>query len=194
LELIRILLVEDDPFWQHNLTEDLNKEPDLQVVRVASTKEEAVKAAHELEIDIVLMDINLSDNRLDGLEATREIYSSVKRDMKVIMLTSLEDRSVITQSFQSGAVNFMNKSSFADVVQTIRNAHANKAGIHQDAAAALISEVQMMALTPTEREVFDLWEQGYNKSEIASMLHKSFHTIKSQLKSIKSKLTFRPRL
>jgi len=193
MKAIRVMLVEDDPFWQSNLSNDLNREPDIQVVHIASTKEEAIRAAQELEIDLILMDINLTENQLDGLEATREIYTTVRREIKVIMLTSLNDRTVITQAFQNGAINFMNKSSCADVVAAIRDAVNNKTGIHPDAAAAVISQIQLMSLTPMEREVYDLWEQGHSKNEIAEKLHKSFNTVKTQLKSLKSKLPFRPR-
>ncbi|WP_456363398.1 helix-turn-helix transcriptional regulator [Priestia aryabhattai] len=43
-------------------------------------------------------------------------------------------------------------------------------------------------LTPTEREVYTLREQGLNKSQIADKLYKSVETIKRQLRIIKSKM------
>jgi DNA-binding CsgD family transcriptional regulator len=47
-----------------------------------------------------------------------------------------------------------------------------------------------MELSPMEREVFDLRKEGLSKQQISDKLHKSTNTIKSQLKSIKNKLTY----
>ena len=97
---IKVMLVEDDPFWQQALSEVFNQEPDIEVVRVASSKEEALPAAQEGGMDVVLMDINLTENRLDGLEAVREIMSSVgQAGPKIIMLTSLQEKDIIVRSF-----------------------------------------------------------------------------------------------
>ncbi|MNW05252.1 Bacterial regulatory protein, luxR family [compost metagenome] len=46
-----------------------------------------------------------------------------------------------------------------------------------------------MELTSSEREVFDLRKNGLSKRQISEQLHKSTNTIKSQLRSIKNKLT-----
>ncbi|MNJ05051.1 Bacterial regulatory protein, luxR family [compost metagenome] len=51
------------------------------------------------------------------------------------------------------------------------------------------NEVQLMELSPTEREVFDLRKTGLSKRQISERLHKSTNTIKTQLRSIKNKLT-----
>ncbi|UUZ94171.1 hypothetical protein LJK87_06020 [Paenibacillus sp. P25] len=42
---IKVMLVEDDPFWQQTLAADLNELEDIEVVYTAATKEEACGAA-----------------------------------------------------------------------------------------------------------------------------------------------------
>ncbi|MBD0379930.1 response regulator transcription factor [Paenibacillus sedimenti] len=185
---IRVMLVEDDPFWQQTLAADLNEEEDIEVNHIASTKEEALLKGSSGEIDVVLMDINLTENRLDGLEATRELALSDLNDLKIIMLTSLQDRDVIVKSFQHGANNFITKSNYKDIVQAIRDAYAGKPSIHSDAAPILVKEIQLNQLTPAEREIYDLKEKGMNKTQISEALNKSVSTIKTQIKSIKNKL------
>lgn len=187
---IKVMLVEDDPFWQNHIACDLNQVSDIEVVCTAATKEECLHAVQSVDCDVVLMDINLTSNQLDGLDAAQEIRQ-MPHPAKIIMLTSLHEAEVVVRSFQCGATNFINKSSLSDVVQAIRDAHANKSSIHPDAAASLIHEIQLMALTPMEREVYELKQQGMNKSEISRVLHKSFNTVKTQMKSIRSKLGIR---
>ncbi|MGO4544644.1 response regulator [Paenibacillus sp. 2TAB23] len=187
---IRVMLVEDDPFWQQNLSSDLAEEQDIEVVAVVSTRESAVETALRESIDIILMDINLTGNNLDGLDAMKEILSRIDADtVKVIMLTSLTEREIIMKSFQIGALNYITKQSYKDIVRAIREAHQDRSTIHADAARIMRSEIQLMELSPMEREVFDLRKEGLSKQQISDKLHKSTNTIKSQLKSIKNKLT-----
>lgn len=191
MDRIRVMLVEDDPFWQQNISADLSEEPDIEVVAVAGTKEEAVESALRYPLDIILMDINLTGNNLDGLEASREIISRLyEQGIKVIMLTSLTEKEIIMKSFQYGALNYITKLSYKDIVLAIREAYEDRSTIHADAARVMRSEIQLMELSPMEREVFDLRKEGLSKQQISDKLHKSTNTIKSQLKSIKNKLTY----
>lgn len=188
MKKIKVMLVEDDTFWQRRLSVDLGWEEDIEVVNIASTKEEALAAAKAIDLDVVLMDIHLAADRLDGLEATREILNAKPGQVKVIMLTSLDEQAVIIKSFQNGAVNFINKSNYRDIVQAIRDADRNTPSIHPDAIPAVMKEMQLSILTPTEKEVYILKEKGLSKTEISNRLHKSVSTIKTQLRHIKNKL------
>lgn len=188
MEPIKVMLVEDDPFWQRTLAEDLAGEPDLAVVRVASTKEEACSFAEQALVDVVLMDINLTENRLDGLEAARELKLKSGRELKVIMLTSLQEKEIVVRSFRNGAHNFITKASYKDIVQAIRDAHAGRPALHPDAVPALVQEVRLAQLTPSERELFEMRERGLSRSQISAALNKSINTVKTQLRSIREKL------
>ncbi|GJM79390.1 DNA-binding response regulator [Paenibacillus sp. HMSSN-139] len=190
MEPIRVMLVEDDPFWRDHISADLAEESDIEVAALATTKEEAIEAATRQTLDVVLMDINLTGNNLDGLEAAEHILRiPAQETVKVIMLTSISEADVIMKSFRLGALNYINKSSCKDILQAIRDAHRGRASIHCDAARVMRNEVQLMELTPMEREVFDLRRNGLSKREISEKLQKSANTIKSQLRSIKNKLT-----
>jgi two-component system, NarL family, response regulator DevR len=186
--IINVMLVEDDPFWRTTLENDLNCETDIQVVAVAMSREEAVAAVKSVIIDVVLMDLNLTASNLDGLDASREILQTVKTPLKIIMFTSFRDKEAILDSFRSGAINYISKNNYQDIVRAIRDAYADRSNIHPDAAAELIKELRLSILTPMEREVFELKQLGLNKTQISEKLHKTVNTIKSQLRSIKDKL------
>ncbi len=80
----RILVVEDDQIIQLDLRRHL-KQLEYVVVGAASSGEEAVTKAAQLEPDLVLMDIRLR-GAMDGIEAARQIRSA--RDVPVIYLTA----------------------------------------------------------------------------------------------------------
>lgn len=55
------------------LAEFLNDQADLQVIATAATKDRAIAFCADNQVDVVLMDINLTGNNLDGIEATLEL-------------------------------------------------------------------------------------------------------------------------
>lgn len=188
---IKVFLVEDDPFWQSRLSQDLNAEAGIEVVGAASSREEAISVLRRTEADVVLLDINLTENHLDGLDAARDInrLSTESHPIRIVMLTSIDEEDVILRSFQNGATNFITKSSCNDILHAIRDAYSGRSSIHPDAAPALIREMQLNVLTPVEKEVYKLKEKGLSKNQISEKLYKSVNTIKTQLKSIKNKLS-----
>ncbi|MBD0379943.1 response regulator transcription factor [Paenibacillus sedimenti] len=188
MDKIRVLLVEDDPFWIENISRELRVEADIAWAGTASTREEAVQVVAQEAIDVVLMDINLTENRLDGIEAAQDIRREFGDRIPIIMLTSLKEKDVVMTSFKSGAVNYITKASYPDIVEAIRAAHRGRASIHPDAAAIMRQEVKLMDLSPSEREIYELKRQGYNKTQISERLHKSLNTVKTQLRSIRNKL------
>ena len=193
--MIKVLLVEDEPFSQENLKRDLNREIDIEVVDIVSTKEDAIAASTSKEIDVILMDIHLSRHYMDGIEAVKEICRLVDHKHKIIMLTSSTSEEVMLQSFEYGAVNYITKSNYQDIVGAIREAYRDQSSIHPDVADVLRHgfreakrEIKLQSLTTEERKVYELREQGLSKPKIAEHLHKSLNTVKNQLKSIREKL------
>lgn len=189
---IHVFLVEDDPDWIKSMTVFLNAQEDMIVAGAAESPEQAIAMAQVLSFDIVLMDIQLTAGRLDGIYAAAEILER-KPDAKVIMLTSLDDELVIMQSYTAGAVNYIEKSNFEELPAAIRSA------VHQPGSmevllkefARLKREEQLRSLTPAEREVFDLLDEGYTHSQMEKKLFKTESTLKNQINKILKKLGVR---
>lgn len=190
MEKIKIMLVEDDVRWQKDLADDLSSESDFEMIKVASRKEEAVEAARDLPLDIILMDINLTGNNLDGIDAAFEI-SQMNKPIKIIMLTALAETEVIVKSIENGAVNYVNKSSFRDIAAVIRKAHHNENSLHSDATAAILREIRLQSLTPTEKKIFTLKEEGLTRKQMAQHFHTTMDTIATHIKNISRKLKTR---
>ncbi|WP_372011612.1 response regulator [Paenibacillus chitinolyticus] len=188
MELIKVLLVEDDPDWIKAMTSYLNKEDDLLVVGAAVHPDEAVSMAAKLDFDVVLMDIQLTDRGLDGIYTAVEILEL--RPAKIIMLTSMSDEHVMTEAFTAGAVNYIEKTRFREVPHAIRSAYRHPAAM--DALlkefSRLKREEQLKKLTTAEREVYELIEEGYTQSQIEKKLVKAESTLKNQVNKMLKKL------
>lgn len=83
----RILLVEDDAIVARDVAETFD-DLGYEIRGPVATGKEAIQAAREQELDLVLMDIRLS-GELDGVDAAREIRSH--SDVPVVYLTAYAD-------------------------------------------------------------------------------------------------------
>ncbi|MGM2306098.1 response regulator [Bacillus paranthracis] len=188
---IRLMIVEDDEVWMKCLTNFIEKEDDLVVVKKAYNKEQAIDNVSEM-IDVVLLDLTLDDDpaNLSGLEVVSLLKE--KGFNRIIMLTSWDEEEVILKAFDEGAMNYVNKTSYRDIPRVVREAFVNKVSIHPDVSSvvikALTTERKISVLTPSERQVYTLKEKGLNKVQIADVLFKSVETIKKQLKKINDKI------
>src|SRR5665647_871753 len=188
MDKIQVAIVEDDLGWLKALTSFLNKQDDILVEGTATNREDAVNLARTSIFDVIIMDINLNENKRDGILAAVEILQSVK--VKIIMLTSLKDDEIITDSFTAGAVNYISKENYEEIPNAIRAAFHNDSPIEVllGEYSKLKRDEQLKDLSSSEKQVFDLLEQGYSKSRIELTLFKTANTVKSQVKQILRKL------
>ncbi|GGA03478.1 hypothetical protein GCM10008018_56850 [Paenibacillus marchantiophytorum] len=61
--------MEDDPIWLKCISDYLERETDMKGGYRASSKVEAIQICREVCPDVVLMDIHLSDGKLEGIDA-----------------------------------------------------------------------------------------------------------------------------
>lgn len=196
MDRIKVFLVEDDPVWRDSLSAYIEQERDLQLIGTASCKEEAIQLYALLDPDVVLMDIVLTDKDVDGLDAAAELLAI--KPAKVIMLTSLDEEEVIMDAFIIGAVNYVTKAHFKEIPDAIRAAYQNRGSIHPDAAGILRSEFTRLKreelqkmLTPAEKEILQLIEQGHSKNQMTHLLNIALNTIKKHVSRIVKKLGVR---
>lgn len=194
MDQIRVMLVEDDPVWLSGFQDLINQQEDMAVVATASTKEEALQRHIKGQIDVMVLDINLTENNLDGVEVALEIMD--RGDMtKVIMMTSLTQEEVVVDSFSAGAVNYINKLHFKEIAPAIRAAFHNQSSIHPSAAQVLRQEFLRLkreedqnVLTASEKEILQRIHNGETQTEMEKNLFISKRTIKNHINRILKKM------
>ena len=86
MEKIRVLVVDDSFVVRRVVTEEIEAQPDLEVVGSAATGRIALDKVTQLAPDLIVLDIEMPD--MDGLTALTHLHRSHPRT-PVIMFSSL---------------------------------------------------------------------------------------------------------
>lgn len=187
---IRILLADDHSVVRQGLKMFLGLDPELEVIGEASNGEEALRLAHELQPDVVLMDLLMPV--MDGITAIGHIRRELP-DVEVIALTSvLEDASVVG-AVRAGAIGYLLKDTQDEELRrAIKAAAQGQVQLSPQAAARLMREMRQPEapepLTDREQEVLVLLAKGRANKEIARDLQIGEKTVKTHVSNILSKL------
>ena len=118
---IRISIVDNSKVIRESLKLMLETEPDFEIVGMANDGKAAIELVEARKPDVVLMDIEMP--RLNGISSTG-IISERFSDTKVLVFSSHEENSYITQSLEAGAKGyFLKKTAIEEVVRGIKNVH-----------------------------------------------------------------------
>ncbi len=195
-QLLRLLIVDDHEVVRLGMRALLERHPTFTVVGEASTQEEAVTIAEELQPDIVLMDIRLAGG--SGIEACQQIKERLPLT-KVIMLTSFAEDELLFAAIRAGATGYLLKQiAGGDVIRAIEGAARGESMLDPSLTQRVFFEVRrsikkeeavaFQDLTSQERQVLLLIAEGRTNREIAAELFLSEGTVRNYVSSILSKL------
>src|SRR5918998_446944 len=108
MDTLRILVAEDHPLFRKGVISLLSSVPDFEVVGEATTGEEAVVRAEQLQPDVVLMDLQMPE--VNGIEATRRILQE-SPSIRVLVVTLFEDEDSVFMALRAGARGYVLKDA-----------------------------------------------------------------------------------
>ncbi len=111
--MIRTMIVDDSAVVRAMLKQVMGDDPRFQVVCMAENGEKAVQKALENEPDLIVMDYHMPV--MDGLMATKEIFSRSSTPPAVVMFSTEQDSSVKDACRKQGVLEFVEKPSLVSM-------------------------------------------------------------------------------
>lgn len=204
---VSVLLADDQALIRAGFAALIGSAADMVVVGEAADGAEAVRLAHELRPDVVLMDIRMPG--MDGLAATEAITRDASLDnAHILILTTFEADDYVLSALRAGASGFLGKGvEPVELLDAIRIIAAGDSLLSPAATKALIARylaqpepgrpdavtTELDALTEREREIVALAAQGLSNQAIAEKLFLSPLTAKTHVNRAMTKLGARDR-
>jgi len=191
---LRVLLADDQPLFRDGL-HNLLAARGIVVVGAAANGAEAVKLAHDLQPDVVIMDIHMPV--LDGLAAMAQIKQATPQ-IKVLMLTVAESDAPLMDALRRGASGYLLKNLDAQTLFTmLAQLRRGETVLTPSMATHLVRQFAGgetdAALTARQRELLSLMAQGFTYREIAAQVHLSESAVKYNAGQIIDRLHARTR-
>lgn len=193
---IRVLLADAHPMVSAGAALVLGNMDGIDVVGTVGDAWEAARAAEELSLDVVLMDIDLLEPT--GLGPIQRILSEAS-EPSVLILTSDDRADTLHMALATGASGYVFKwASIESFALAIRAAFTKQAFIIPRAARRLVERTLaahpgdriavLDKLSPRELQVLSLLAEPYANNEIADILRISPYTVRTHCQRIMKKL------
>jgi DNA-binding NarL/FixJ family response regulator len=194
MKKIKILIADDHPMMREALQTALAEEPDMEVIGEAGNGVEALELARKLAPDLILMDLLMP--QMGGLEAVARLQEDLPQ-VKIMVVSSLEDEGKILDSVKAGALGYFPKSApRAYLLEGIRKVADGIPYLPAGIAAKLFKGLREMKPAPAQRsaidepltvrqeEILSMVGEGRSDREIGEALHLTEATVRSHVHNI----------
>jgi DNA-binding NarL/FixJ family response regulator len=198
---ISLVLADDHPLVLDGLEQLFRLEQDFQVVARCRDGEEALKALHTHQPDVLVLDIRMP--KRDGLEVLRAMRTEQLTSRVVLLTASLEEEQLV-EALHLGVGGIVLKEMAPQLlVEAVREIHAggrwlDRSSVHRALGKLLQrdagSREAAQHLTPRELEIVRMVASGLRNKAIAEQLVISEGTVKIHLHNIYQKLGVSGRL
>lgn len=112
-EPIKVLITDDHVLYRAGVKTALSAKKDVKVIAEADNGMHLLNMLKMIQPDVILLDIQMPV--MDGIAALPEIKKNWPH-IKVIMLTMMDDHSMITKLMELGANSYLSKTSDSEVI------------------------------------------------------------------------------
>jgi len=199
VDKIRILLVDDHRVMRQGVRMLLELQPDFEVVTEAGTGAEALEVIDRTTLDIVLLDLKLTD--MSGTQVCR-LATQRHPDLSVLILTAISDGPDVLECIDAGAKGYVLKDvDVEELGRTIRAIHRGESVLDPKVTRAVLDRARnpgaaasgRSALTDQERVIVGLIAEGLTNKEIGEKLYMSASAVKFHISDIMQKLDVKRR-
>jgi len=191
LSTIRVFVVDDHQVVRMGLKTMLESAPDISVVGVAESAQEAIERIPTIEVDVLLTDLRMAGMNGEELIA---ILRKSRPNLRCAVLTNYHSDEDVFSAMKAGALAYILKTApMEHVIEAIRTVHSGQRSIPPHIAQQLAQRALRNELSSRENEILQLVAQGLKNKEIADKLCISEYTARNHVISLLEKLGTRDR-
>ena len=112
-EPIKIIIADDHVLYRAGVKTALSAKADVKVIGEADNGNHLLNMLKMIPVDVILLDIQMPI--MDGITALPEI-KKIAPNAKIIMLTMMEDHSMVTKLMELGANSYLPKTSDIEII------------------------------------------------------------------------------
>jgi DNA-binding NarL/FixJ family response regulator len=193
---VRLLIADDHRIMLDGIVSLLQTDEDILVAGIAANGYEVLEQVSEHDFDVCLLDINMPG--LDGMETTK-LLKEKKPDLKIIILTTYDDKEIIAQMLEYGVSGYLLKnSSKQELTEAIKKVAGGGFYFSDEVHASIMknytrqlkekrNSAEVITLTKREQEILQLLALEYTNEKIAEALIISYRTVETHRKNIMQK-------
>ncbi|MEM9544703.1 MAG: response regulator transcription factor [Bacteroidota bacterium] len=180
---IAVGIIDDHKLFRSGVVDIINDSKEFQVKISVSTSAELYSALKKSKIQMLLLDINLKDET--GLDILIRL-SDTHPDLKIIMLTMLDDPSHINTMVLKGAKGYLLKDTTPEILlTTLKKVHEEGRYYDTQTTNIIVDSMQTkeklasfgIELTQIEIDILRYISEGRTADEISELVFKSTRTI-----------------
>ncbi|HEX9038473.1 MAG TPA: response regulator transcription factor [Ktedonobacterales bacterium] len=194
----RILIIDDHPIFCDGLQALLERSGRFEVVGQAWSSADALSAARELKPDIVLLDIELDNKTVNGLDLVHRLRG-VRRETKIIVLTAHTGGEFLMYALRLGVQAFLQKDMpprlLLDAVSQVQagervlpNPHHVTVALTELDQAIQERDRAHSGLSDQEIEMLRMAASGHKNKAIGDQEYWSEITVKRKMQTVYKKL------
>jgi len=192
----RIFIVDDHPLIRAGLSEEIDRQPDLEVCGLAASRASALHDIGTCHPDLAVIDLLLPDG--SGLDLIEDIGHRFP-GVRTLVLSMLDERSYAPRALAAGAKGYVGKESVAEnILAAIRCVLRGNVWLSEAMRQRTVnnlarggtppSGLQTDLLSNRELEVYRLLGEGLRTKQIAHRMHLSIKTVATYYERIKVRL------
>lgn len=178
----RIAIIDDHPIVIQGISSLLEPDQSYEIVGTFHTGAAFLSFLSIHPVDIALLDITLPDG--SGIDFCREISNRFPAT-RILALSNLNERSIITQMLHNGAHGYLLKNlSATELLESIENVLAGNTAFSSEVREIMLQpDIQLSQalpeLTKREKQILTLLAAGKRSAQIAAELFISPLTVKT---------------
>ncbi len=189
-EPIKVIIADDHVLYRAGVKTSLSTKSDIKVIAEADNGMHLLNLLKNIDVDVILLDIQMPI--MDGIATLPEI-KKISPHTKVIMLTMVDDNSMITKLMELGANSYLTKTSDSEIIyEAIKTCYEQEYYFNSLTNKALLSNLKQknpitpQHITPQEAHLNDkettilrLMCEEKSTKEIADLVDLSPRTVEA---------------